>query len=403
MPPLAYIYSIFTLCCFITVASSQQPPPPDPTQLTANELLSASQSAYDNNRWPQAELLLQTFIDTYGNAPEAAATTPKLRAMLVITQLRQKKYSETIELLESSIENPNLDPIIVDELAFWRGICHLQSDNHDAAIAAFSSYHSGKLPYTSKLPNSHHPIYQSHAIEAILLHAICHVLKEDHQKACEILNSNLEKIRKVNREAAGRATILLLHSLLALEQHNDALQIVQHTFQHLDDISQIVAFQSLCLQLGSNLLENDRFYDAITCLQRLWPKKRLLDHQQQALTHFQSQLKQSQKNPAKSYLVFQYEGLIARIQREITSFEAIPNYDAAVRFRVATAYQALERYREAALILEDMLHHMPADDIVKTASLSLIQCWLQASRWPKAVDAADTYIKKFNADRKSVV
>jgi TolA-binding protein len=371
----------------------------DPTQLTANELLSAGRSAYDAGDWAQAETLFQTFIDAYGPSPEAADTTRKMKPLLVISKLRQKKYRETLELLEETLKDPSLDPVSADELAFWHGICHLQMGSHDLALATFAEFHGSKLPYVVNLPPGHRAIHQGRRVEAIILHGVCLILKEDHDAAAQFLAQRLPHLRQLNREAAGRATVLQLHSLLVSNDDNTALQVVKETFTRLDEISQIVAFQTLCLQLGSKLLEQERFYDAIACLQRIWPKKRLLAHQQTSLANFKKRLAQVQKNPSQEYLAFQYEGLITRIEREIKNFETIANFDSALRLRVATAYQGLHRYREAALILDDMLQNMPVDDIVIAASLNLIQCWIQNERWPKAVAAADAYLEKFNTPK----
>ncbi|WP_166442555.1 tetratricopeptide repeat protein [Phragmitibacter flavus] len=393
IPPI-----IAVLCLgFASIGSlSAQQPAPDPTQLTANELLSAARGAYDAGDWPQAESLFQSFIDTYGGTPEAADTSRKMKPLLVISKLRQKKYADTLELLEETLKDPVLDPVSADELAFWRGICHLQTEAHDPALAAFNEFHSGKLPYVISLPPAHRSIHNGRRVEAIILHAVCLILKEDHPAAAQFLGEQIPNLRQLNREAAGRATVLRLHSLLASNDDNTALQLVKETFTRLEEISQIVAFQTLSLQLGAKLLEQERFYDSIACLQRIWPKKRLLAHQQTSLANFKTRLAQVQKNPAQEYLAFQYDGLITRIEREIKNFESIPNFDSALRLRVATAYQGLYRYREAALILDDMLQNMPVDDIVIAASLNLIQCWLQVERWPNAIAAADTYLEKFN-------
>jgi TolA-binding protein len=66
------------------------------------------------------------------------------------------------------------------------------------------------------------------------------------------------------------------------------------------------------------------------------------------------------------------------------------------------AYQGLERYPEAALIMAEMLETMPPDPIVEKATLARIQCWMEVRRWPMAVEAAERYEAVFGADGPSL-
>ena len=94
--------------------------------------------------------------------------------------------------------------------------------------------------------------------------------------------------------------------------------------------------------------------------------------------------------------------MITRIRREIENFEAISHFDSALRLRLAMAYQGLERFREAGLILEEMLGRMADDPIVEQASVRLVQNWMQVQRWDKAVAAADGYIARFGGGAEAI-
>jgi hypothetical protein len=62
--------------------------------------------------------------------------------------------------------------------------------------------------------------------------------------------------------------------------------------------------------------------------------------------------------------------------------------------RLAAAYQAMNRYREAALILEQMIKDLPADRVVESASVNLVQCWSAIECWSRASEAAGVH-KRF--------
>jgi TolA-binding protein len=374
----------------------------DAADLTPEELLNAARIAYDASDWPKAESLFDSFIQSYETVPELVETARRARPLLVTARLRLKKYSEALPLLETVLKDVQLDAAAADELAFWRGICHLQVQAYDPAMAAFGEFYAEKMPYLAKLPDANRRTHAGRRVEALLLHGVCQLLKEDYVGTAKFFGDQIPSLRQTNREAAGRATVLRLHALLKAGDDSGALVLVRETYPRMSEITQVVAFQTLTLELGSKLLEAGRFYDAILCLQRIWPKARLLGHQKLAQQRFIAQLALVKKSPGQEYLAFQYEGLLARIQREVENFEKIENFDSALRLRVAMAYKELKRYREAALVLEDMLARLPPDPVVEKAALSLIQCWMQVERWPRAVEAADSYLEKFtqkdNAD-----
>jgi TolA-binding protein len=368
-----------------------------PEELTPTELYNQGRAAYDAGDWAQAESLFDTFVKIYGPVAETAEAARKVKPLLVTARLQQKKYEETLPLLEEVLKDPLLDPIPADEMAFWRGICHLQLDDYEAARAAFAAFYGGTLSYVVRLPVTHQRIHTGRRVEAVLLHGMCLMLEGTNAEAAAFFAKQIPGLYAVNREAAGRATVLRLHALMEAGDDDAAIALVKETYPRMAEITQVVVFHTLSLELGSRLLENGRYHEAIACLQRIWPRERLIATQKKAQDLFASRLEQVQKTPGQEYLAFQYEGLLTRIRRELENFEKIPNFDSALRLRVAMAYKELERYREAALILEDMLNRLPPDEIVRQASLSLIQCWMQIERWPKAVAAADQYLGKFDS------
>jgi outer membrane protein assembly factor BamD (BamD/ComL family) len=86
---------------------------------------------------------------------------------------------------------------------------------------------------------------------------------------------------------------------------------------------------------------------------------------------------------------------VGQIEKELKTFEEIKQFDSALQFRHASAFLGMDRYREAAMILEAMLEELPPDEVVEQASLNLVQCWMQTERWPKAIAAASTFAEKF--------
>jgi TolA-binding protein len=368
------------------------------TDLTPEELIKTAQGAYEAADWVQAEALFASLIQTYATTPDLVETVRRARPLLVTTRLRQKKYDEeTVSLLGEVLSDPRLDPVAADELAFWRGLCHVQTGAFAEARAALSDYYAGKAPGADALPEPARRVRAGRRAESLLLHAACLLQENSPAEAAAFLAPHIPVLREHKQlEAAGRAVVLRLHALLAANDETAAATLVRDTQPRLGEITQVVAFHTLCLQLGSRLLETGRHHEAIACLQRVWPRDQILTHQRSSQTQFSKRLEQARRSPGQEALVFQLEGLVKRLQRETEQFSTTETFDSALRLRVAAAYRELGRHREAALVLENMLARLPPDPVVEKAALSLIQSWMQVERWPRAVAAADAFLEQFN-------
>jgi len=184
--------------------------------------------------------------------------------------------------------------------------------------------------------------------------------------------------------------------LIEAGNNDAALALVVEEFPKIDEMLQIATFQTLALQLGSKFLEAGRLRDAIICLQRVWSRDRLVKHQQTRLENLEGALAAAEAQArGDAYRKFHLKQMIAKVRRELENFEKIENFDAALRLRLATAFLGMQRYREAALIIEEMLTKMPASPIVESASVTLVQSWLQIERWSRVEQAALVFEEKF--------
>ena len=195
-------------------------------------------------------------------------------------------------------------------------------------------------------------------------------------------------------EMRGRAVIYQLHALLQLDDNNAAMAVVDEEFPRMEDIPQLISFQTLTLQLGSRWLENGELRKAIICLQRVWPRERLLKHQGGRLAELENRLKAAQATE-DSYQKILYARMISEVQRETENFEKIENFDAALRFRLAIAYLQMKRHREAALIMASMLKDLPPDKVTEQAAVNVVRCWSTLEDWPETIEAAQEFTRKF--------
>lgn len=347
------------------------------------ELLKRGVAAFQENDFAAAEAALAQFFADYGENPEAAEAVRVHRPVLAIAKVGMKKFGEALPLIDESLMDPELKPGLEDELSFWKGICLTQQGELVAAQEAFGEYF---------IDAKHSPAKRQ---EALLMFASLYVQQGFHDVAADLLKEQGPQVLKSNPEAASRAAVLQLYSRIEAGDLDAALALVREQYPKLDEMTQLVSFQMLALKLGSGFLEAGDYHKAIACLQRIWPADRLMDFQVERLEEMRKRMDVLKARRVAQATIFQLDGIIRRVEREVENFAKVENFDSALRLRLATAFQGLERYREAALVMEGMLKTLPADPVVDSATLSLMQCWMAVDRWPKAVEAADLYRERF--------
>ena len=374
-------------------ASAQAPA--EAGELTAEELLQRANAEYAAGHWEVAAAGFMKFIKDFGQRPEAAQVVSRVRYPLARCMLQLKKYPEAITAIdEALVSQPPIAQQDAQELYFWRGICLVQEEQWAACRETLEKF-IGIFPkdawrqpaYIAQFPASRN------VPEAQLLIGISFVLENKLKDAADYLAKIKPGLSPIMR---GRASVIELHALVESDDLTRALGVVTAEFPRLDEMMQLATFQTLTLELGSRLLDRGECRQAIACLSRVWNSARLVAHQEKRLSDLEARLSALNADPradvAQKHLVNQLAG---QVRRELEAFRKIPNFDSALRLRLATAFQTMQRYRETALILESMLRELPADTIVEQASVSLVQCWSQIERWPKVGEAADAFVSKF--------
>lgn len=353
--------------------------------MTADELLVRAREAFKTGDYQTAEAYFIAFERDFGAAEEAKAAIEQNTPLIALCKITNGKFSEAREYIERSLTQPKLPLEIREELSFWQAIGLMQDGAYQDAQHAF-----GKFFKEPKFD----PIKRQ---EALVMFGTCYVVEGYHQTAADFFAAQIPQLRQSNigRANAGRGVVLALYSLISAENYDGALKLVQSEYHNLGDISQLVSFQTLALQLGNKFMELERYHDAVACLQRIWTRERLLKHQGDRLAELKLQRAVAADDPRTQSRLLQIDGTIKRTERELENFKKTENFDSALRFRLAMAFQGMERYREAALIMEDMFERMDPDPVVESASVAVIQCWMQLERWPKALAAAENYLLAF--------
>ncbi len=377
------------------VAAPKKEPTAPPVQeqqaadLTAPELLKEGRAAFDGQDFAKAEKHFDQLIADYGENAEVAALVDECRPMLAMCKVKAKAFEEAVVLIDASLKNAKLPTAAREELQFWRGICLLQTGEVMPAQEQFGEYYADEKHDRTR------------RFEAFLLFGTGYIQLKDYAGAADFFGDQIPKLPPDQAEVGGRATVLLLHSLIEAGRDDETLSLIRRTFPKLQSLTQIVSFQLLTLSLGAQLLADEKHYAAITCLNRLWPRERLLKHQQTQLDAWKQRRDLLKKEGAKrEALVYQVEGIITRIERELETFTRIESYDAALKLRLAQAFMGLQRWREAGMILDEAVATLEPDKTVEQAAITAIDCWQQTGDNARVIAAADRYLDIYAEHRR---
>ncbi|MEO8353631.1 MAG: tetratricopeptide repeat protein, partial [Chthoniobacteraceae bacterium] len=362
---------------------------------TAEDLLNQAKRDYAAAKWESAAAGFDRFISDYGAREETRAIVSRLRFPLARCHLHLKKFPEALAAIEQALKvEPPPPAAETQEFTFWKGVCQMQGGDFAEARKTLERF-VGMFPdraWRQPFQVAQFPAARN-IPEALLLAGNALLLEKKFPEAAEFLGRVQQQLAGQNR---GRAAALQLYALMQAGDDEKSFALIKREFPRLEEMIQIATFQVLTLELGSRFLERGEYRNAIACFVRIWPAARLIELQQKRLDGLQSRLAALEANPrSDAYARHMLAQLIVKVQRETEHFAAIENFDSAVRLRLAHAFHSMNRYRETALVLEGMLRELPANSIVESASISLVQCWGQIERWPKVVEAADEFAKKF--------
>ena len=389
------------VCAFIaflgnfTLKATDQEPPVAQTGLTADAAFGEAHRLFTEKKYEEAAAVYSKFREDYGRSSEAQTAVHNSLYPLAYCYVALKKYASAVPAITEAIAaNPPLPPERILELQFWLGVANFQIKEGAAAREALEKFLTMADEGRAKNPlfKKQNPI-SAHTQEARLLAASTWLIEGKNREAADHFSKIMLLLEKEDR---GRAVIYELYALQECADDEAALQVVNAEYPHMDSIPQIISFQMLIFKLGDRFLERGEFRKAIQCLQKVWPRERLLKHQEERLELWEQKLKVAELNSladpsAKTFAA----RLIEDARRETDGFKKAPDFDTALQFRLAMAYLRMERFREAALIMENMASELPINDLNESASLNVIRCWNALESWPKSITAAENFAKLF--------
>jgi len=349
--------------------------------LSAQELLTAGEHAFNAADWDTASEAFLRFISDFGGLAETEEAVNRVKPLLAICNVRQGRHEEAMPLLEEALKFPNLAPALRTDLVFFAGLSALQTGQ-----PALARTHLGAAFNDAGME-------RGRRMEALILGGMTYVMEQDWPGTITFFETYSSEIAEYSSEAGARAKILKLHALMQEVRWPEAVELSQEIHAALDQTRQVVTFSSMLIALGDHFLDDGDAHQAIRILRMIPTKDEILRLQQTRLAEAEADLASAERG-GNSVKAAQLRTAVEEMNRELEAFSQVPQFDSASRLRLAGAYFQLQRTREACLILDQMVRQMEPDAVVEAAIASLLRGWLTLERHARAARTADLYMER---------
>ncbi len=389
------------------VATVKAAVPAFSTQQTAEELIREAKLALVNHQWEKAAIAYQALTNDFGDRPEVAAILARLRPAQAMCLVQLQRFKDAIPLLDASIHAvPAHSVAVLQQLTFQRAICELNLKRFPECLSAIAEC-IAQFPSIMMVAPTEAPTAAFLASEAgqtlqiaHILNARCLIESDAFEKAAyqiALVRPHLDDVH------ASEATLLEVDAHLKAGQPDRALAVLRSESHRLMAVP--VTLNLLTLKIGDALLARGQFRDAIHCFSRVRTFLTVQRQQEERIKALERQISWSELE-ANSPKEKNSPWINARdrARQELNAFRQTQDFDASVRLRLATAYQAMGRYRETALILEDTMVNLQPAPMLEQTGVTLAQCWSQCEEWARVEKASDLFQSQFpNSDTKSAI
>lgn len=355
-------------------------------QLTAEELLQAADRCFKTQQYTEAANLYREFLEQYKSSQEVKPYLPNIRAHTVISLAKAGEPASALEYWQkddlSALKAPQL------QLAWLVAICQGQfaAEEYDSARDLLGQIFQHPAAEEKQRQEVLHLAFQSFGAEG------------NWDEGIQFYQKHRATFSKASAEIVVSSRLFYLHALVQSEQlelaAKELLQFEVPSYQSKTWLQT----QSLRWQLAVPLIDQEQWELAMQLLIAIRPHQEILHKLEKTIADIERKLPEDDtaQDPISDELRKQHQEY-TELQK---AFEAFENFDAIVRLRLANCFQALERHREAAFILDHMIRQMPASEITESGCASLIRLWILQDRWSRAIRCAELYEQRFETFEK---
>ncbi len=351
--------------------------------LGPRELIAQGQQAFQARSYAEAAHFFGLFLDDYGEAEEVAELKTLLEPMIAVCFIQSQRFEEALPWVETVLARTDLHPKLADELGYWLGVIHLAREDWVQAQHAFGRYWANEANNEAK------------RFEALLQFGQLYLVQGFPEDAAEFFAAQRSVWSTAQPEVMGRAGVLEIAAHMEAENWQKAYTVAfalhDQAEREPEQISQWIMLQQQTLQLGQHWFEEGDWEQAIVCLRAVRPQEQVLDQQRSWMQRYEKELEEYQGSRDFQALMTQRKMRLQRMRAEVVRFEQQPEFDLAVRLRLAQSYLQSGRDMQGAILLERAFRAAEPGSLVDAAVPSLLQTWSRLGWHDRVIELAEVF------------
>ncbi len=368
-----WIVALLLVCSIPAIAQLEE------AETFDNYLLRGSEE-YEKGQYSKCLATMQDFLVKFSNDPLTPRALKRVYYLLTLCSVRLAKWEEVLEWSEKYQKDTGVGAETWDsEVAFWRALANERLGRHEEA-------HRQLMAFVNTYGN--HP-------KAPLARQLAGAALVQAGKWGEAADYFASLRKNLSGYAAGEAYLVELTCRLEAGQNEESLRLIDEG--RTLTLPRPAAYQLLILKLADKFRVAGDSRRSIATLQRLSPKNDVIAKQEKAIVELRKDYDKIQQAEPDGLPAKLAKALLASATNGAAVFAGIPNFDSTARYRMASAFMAMKRYREAAQVLADMLQSLPPDEVVERASDSVVRNYFETKQWEKTVATAASFERKFSA------
>jgi TolA-binding protein len=174
-----------------------------------------------------------------------------------------------------------------------------------------------------------------------------------------------------------------------------ALALLQNLSIHRDLVDNVIALNSLIVQLGDELASNKSYAEALAAYRQVKTREEVIGFQADRIATMNLEVTKTPSDPSNSGAIQEGKAQLEQAKTLLAEFSKMPDYWPAVLFRMASAYYEAGKRWEALVVFDRLLADYPDGTNTEAALFASVICSSELSRGERTLRLCRQYSEKF--------
>jgi TolA-binding protein len=214
--------------------------------------------------------------------------------------------------------------------------------------------------------------------DALLAQADCYRMASRTSDQIKVLEKLIGPVIRSKKQAQGG--LMLAELYISEKATARALALLQNLSIHRDLVDNVIALNSLIVQLGDELASNKSYAEALAAYRQVKTREEVIGFQADRIATMNLEVTKTPSDPSNSGAIQEGKAQLEQAKTLLAEFSKMPDYWPAVLFRMASAYYEAGKRWEALVVFDRLLADYPDGTNTEAALFASVICSSELSR-----------------------